>query len=140
MRQLVSRARKHVAGERRTPVSAAAQKELLTTFVAAARSGDMAALERLFAADVTSYSDGGGRRGASRIPVLGSLRVAKYLRAFADRFWAGVDVALASVNGQAAALLSRDGAVFAVLVLDARPEGIDQIMWVLNPAKLTAVS
>ena len=140
VRQLVSRARKHVAGERRTPVSTAAQKELLTTFVAAARSGDMAALERLFAADVTSYSDGGGMRGASRIPVLGSPRVAKYLRAFADRFWVGVDVALASVNGQAAALLSRDGAVFAVLVLDARPEGIDQIMWVLNPAKITAVS
>lgn len=48
-RQLVSRARRHMTEERRTPVSAAAQRKLLATFLAAARSGDMAALERLFA-------------------------------------------------------------------------------------------
>jgi hypothetical protein len=33
----------------------------------------------------------------------------------ADRFWADLDVAWASTNGQPAALLSRDGAVIAVL-------------------------
>ena len=79
----------------------------------------MAALEELFAADVTSYSDGGGVVRASRIPVLGARRVAKYIRAFADRFWAGVGVRWASTNGQASALLTRDGAVFAVLAADA---------------------
>jgi RNA polymerase sigma-70 factor (ECF subfamily) len=51
VRQLVSRARKHVTGERRAPVSADAQKELLSAFIAAARSGEMGALEKLFAAD-----------------------------------------------------------------------------------------
>jgi RNA polymerase sigma factor (sigma-70 family) len=51
VRQLVSRARKRMAGERRTPASSAAQPELLTTFIAAARTGDMTGLERLFAAD-----------------------------------------------------------------------------------------
>jgi RNA polymerase sigma factor (sigma-70 family) len=39
VRQLVSRARKHMTSERRTPVSAAAQRELLTSFIAAARTG-----------------------------------------------------------------------------------------------------
>ena len=129
-----------MTSEKRTPVTAAAQKELLTTFIAAARSGDTAALERLFAAEVTSLSDGNGMRGASRIPVVGASRVAKYYRSFADRFWAGVHVAWASMNGRAAALLSRDGTVFAVCTLSAGADGIDQVLWVFNPDKLTALS
>jgi hypothetical protein len=58
---------------------------------------------------VISYSDGGGAVRASCIPVVGVDHVAKYLRAFADRFWIGVEVEDATVNGQAAALLRRDG-------------------------------
>jgi RNA polymerase sigma-70 factor (ECF subfamily) len=140
VRQLVSRARKHVVAERRAPVTGAEQRKLLTAFVAAARSGDLAALEELFAADVTSYSDGGGVVRASRIPVVGALRVAKYLRAFASRFWAGVEVRWANTNGQASALLCHDGAVFTVLTVNASAEGIDQVLWMMNPAKITAVS
>jgi RNA polymerase sigma-70 factor (ECF subfamily) len=140
VRQLVSRARRHVTGERRTPVPAAARKELLTTFIAAARTGDTTALERLFAAQVTSLSDGNGMRGASRIPVVGAGTVAKYYRSFAARFWPGVDVGWATVNGQEAALLSRDGTVFAVCTVEASAEGIDQLLWVFNPDKLTALS
>lgn len=140
VRQLVSRARKHVATERHTPVTGAEQRKLLTTFVAAARSGDLAELEKLLAADVVSYSDGGGVVRASRIPVVGALRVAKYHRAFADRFWAGVDVAWTSTNGQASALLSRDGELFAVLTVNASAQGIDQVLWMMNPAKITAAA
>ncbi len=140
VRHLVSRARKRVLVERRAPVTGAEQRRLLTAFVAAARSGDLAALEELFAADVTSYSDGGGVVRASRIPVAGASRVAKYIRAFAGRFWAGVEVAWASTNGQTSALLSRDGQVFAALTVNASEQGIDQVLWMLNPAKLTAVS
>jgi RNA polymerase sigma-70 factor (ECF subfamily) len=49
-------------------------------------------------------------------------------------------VAWASVNGQAAALLSRDGAVFAVCTVSAGAEGIDQVLWMFNPEKLAAVA
>lgn len=49
VRQSVSRARKHMASERRVSASAVAQRELLTKFIAAARDGDMAALEQQFA-------------------------------------------------------------------------------------------
>ncbi|WP_237742811.1 sigma-70 family RNA polymerase sigma factor [Actinopolymorpha alba] len=62
VRQLVSRARKHVLGGRRTPVTRVEQRRLLTAFVVAARSGDMTVLEELFAAEVTSYSNGGAVR------------------------------------------------------------------------------
>ena len=47
-RQLVTRARDHVSGGRRTPVSTTEQRCLLHAFVAAARTGDLAPLERLF--------------------------------------------------------------------------------------------
>ncbi|MGN9788873.1 RNA polymerase sigma-70 factor [Nonomuraea sp. ZG12] len=140
VRQLVSRARKRVLAERRTPVTEAEQRRLLAAFVVAARSGDLTALEELFAADVTSYSDGGGTVRASRIPVAGASRVARYIRAFAGRFWAGVEVAWANTNGQTSALLSRDGRVFAALTVNASEQGIDQVLWMMNPAKLTAVA
>ncbi|GAB2660092.1 RNA polymerase sigma-70 factor [Kribbella swartbergensis] len=139
VRQLVSRSRKRVIGERRAPVSSAEQRNLVNAFVSAARKGDLAALESLFAADVTSYSDGGGMRGASKIPVHGAHTVAKYLRAFHTRFWPGVDVEPASVNGRPGALLRRDGQVVTVLSLDISTEGIEQIHWVMNPAKLGRV-
>jgi len=61
VRQLVSRARKHMAGEQRTAVNPAAQRELLTTFIAAARTGEMAPLERFLAADVSTIGRVRGR-------------------------------------------------------------------------------
>jgi RNA polymerase sigma-70 factor (ECF subfamily) len=139
VRQLVSRARKRVAGERRTPASAAAQRELLTSFLAAARSGDMTALERLFAADVASVSDGNGAVRVARQPVVGVLRVAKFLNAISTWFWDDVDVRLVTTNGQASAVLLRNGAVYGVLTVTASAEGIDQVLWMVNPEKLTAL-
>jgi len=139
VRQLVSRARKHLASERRTPVSAAAQRELLTSFIAAARSGDMTALERLFAVGVTSLSDGNGATRVSRRPVVGVARVAKYLNAISTWFWDGMDVQWATTNGQTSAVLVRDGSPYAVLTVTASTEGIDHVLWIVNPEKIAAV-
>jgi RNA polymerase sigma factor (sigma-70 family) len=139
VRQLVSRARKHVASERRTPATASAQRRLLSTFLEAARSGDMSALERLFAADVTSLSDGNGAYQVARRPVVGAARVAKFLKAI-TWFWDGLDVRWASTNGQPCAVLSRDGTVYGVLAVSATTEGIDQVLWMLNPEKIAAVA
>src|SRR4051794_28431676 len=136
VRQLVSRARKHLRAERRTPATGPQQRRLLEAFVAAARTGDLAALETLLAEDVISYSDGGGIRGASRIPVFGALRVAKYHRAFASRFWDGLQVDWALANGQSAAVLRRDGRVCAVLTIVTSDDRIDRVLWMLNPAKI----
>lgn len=76
IRQLVSRARKHISERRRATVSAAEQRRLLVAFIDAAQKGDTAALEELFAADSVSYSHGGGacvRRGC-RFPFVNELR------------------------------------------------------------------
>src|SRR6201987_286538 len=75
VRQLVSRARKHITDERRAPVSADEQRRLLVAFVDAAQRGDLAALEALFAEDVVAYADGGGLVRAAGVPVSGRERV-----------------------------------------------------------------
>ena len=71
-RQLVSRARKHIADGRRTPVNAGEHRRLLEAFIAAAQKGDMAGLEGLFAEGVVSYSYGGGLVRSPRVPVSGA--------------------------------------------------------------------
>ena len=138
-RQLVSRARKRLTAERRNPASAPEQRRLLAAFVSAAQAGDLATLEELFAADVVSYSDGGGVARASRIPVHGAATLAKVIRAFADRFWAGVEVAWVEANGQPGALLRRDGEAFALIAVTTSADRIDQVLWMLNPGKLGAI-
>jgi RNA polymerase sigma-70 factor (ECF subfamily) len=51
-RQLVTRARGRLRGERRRHVSEAEHRHLLDAFVAAAQTGDLAALERLLTAEI----------------------------------------------------------------------------------------
>jgi RNA polymerase sigma-70 factor (ECF subfamily) len=59
-RQLVSRARRHLAEERRTPAPPAEQRRLLEAFLSAAQRGDVTELEALFASDVVRSTDGIG--------------------------------------------------------------------------------
>jgi RNA polymerase sigma-70 factor (TIGR02957 family) len=140
VRQLVSRARKHIADSRRTPVSSDEQRRFLEAFIGAAQKGDMAGLEGLFAEDVVSYSDGGGLVRAARVPVSGRKRVATFIAAVASHFWKGVTLAWVETNGQAAVLMSRDGVPVALATVDASAQGIDQIMWIMRPSKLAAIS
>jgi RNA polymerase sigma-70 factor (ECF subfamily) len=51
-RQIVSRARTRLRGERRRMVDPSEHRRLVDTFVTAARTGDLASLERLLAADI----------------------------------------------------------------------------------------
>jgi RNA polymerase sigma-70 factor (ECF subfamily) len=55
-RQIVSRARQHVAGGRRMLVSATEQRRLLDSFIAAAQLGDVDDLEGVLASGVASIS------------------------------------------------------------------------------------
>ena len=139
-RQLVTRARKHIADQRRVPASDAERQRLLAALVAAAQKGDLAELEQLFVADVVSYSDGGGFVNAARLPVLGRVRVAKFISSFASHFWTGVTLSPMETNGQPSVLVSRGDMLLVLVSIDALEEGIGQIMWVMNPAKLAAIS
>jgi RNA polymerase sigma-70 factor (ECF subfamily) len=139
-RQLASRARKHLAAERRTPVSAREQRRLLEAFLAAAQAGDLPTLENLFAADVVSMSDGGGVVRAARKPVAGRPRVVHFIGAVSRWLWTDAKLAWVEANGRAALLIERDGAPFALLTIDAGAECIDRIFWVMHPAKLAGIA
>ncbi|MFD4957200.1 RNA polymerase sigma-70 factor [Microbacterium sp. NPDC058389] len=135
-RQLVSRARKHLESARRAEVAAAEQRRLLEAFLVAAQKGDVGDLERLFAEDVISYTDGNGVKLAARIPVAGRSRVAKFVAAFSSHFWTGKRIDWIEVNGQPAATLTEDGVVTTIVTVTAGEDGIRQLLWVMSPDKL----
>ncbi|MFI7454733.1 RNA polymerase sigma-70 factor [Nonomuraea sp. NPDC049714] len=137
-RQLVSRARKHLGAVRREPIDKIEHRRLLKVFLEAAQTGDIAALEDLFAADVVSSSDGGGIRGAARFPLLGGHRVAKFVAAYAPRYWPSGDVRWVDVNGRAGVLVPRAHDQVTMLTIEASPQGIHHVMWIVNPDKLGA--
>ncbi|MFI9603477.1 RNA polymerase sigma-70 factor [Streptomyces sp. NPDC052043] len=135
-RQLVSRARRHLADGRREPAGTTAHRRLMEVFLDAAQTGNLTVLEHVLAEDVVSYSDGGGIRGASKVPVMGRTHVSHYLVAFAPRFWPAGEIRWVEANGRPAVLVSHGGNPVALLSVEVSSEGIDRIMWIMNPAKL----
>ncbi|MCZ4553152.1 RNA polymerase sigma-70 factor [Gordonia rubripertincta] len=137
-RQLVTRARKHIAAGGSAPVSTSDHRRLLTAFVDAAQTGDLEALTAVLAADVVSNSDGGGIEGvlAARIPIMGDARVAKFVAAFSSHFWTGAQITWVQANGAPSVLLSRDGLPYTLLSATTTSSGIEQLHWVMNPTKL----
>jgi len=139
-RQLVSRARKHLAESKRAVVAPTEHRRLLETFLVAAKRGDVAALEQLFASDVVSYTDGNGVKLAARIPVIGRERVAKFVAAFSSHFWTGKTIDWVEVNGQPAATLSEGGVVTTAITVTPSADGILQLLWVMSPDKLRHIA
>jgi RNA polymerase sigma-70 factor (ECF subfamily) len=140
VRQLVSRARKSMASDKRTPVTAEAQRELLSTFISACKSGELSALEQLLAPEVTSLSDGNGMVRVARRPMVGVPRVVKFLGAISTWFWDDIDMEFASTNGQTSVVVRHNGAVRCVLAVGGSAAGIDHVLWMFNPDKIAAVS
>ena len=73
VRQLASRARRHVSRERpRRPVSADEHRRLVEAFARATQEGDVEGLIALLDPDVTFVADGGGAAIAARKPLHGA--------------------------------------------------------------------
>lgn len=140
VRQLVSRAKKHVTENRRAPVDPYEKRRLMDAFVAAAYAGDASALERLFTEDVVSVTDGNGMVNAARVPVNGREQVAKFLAAFRERFWARATVKWVEMNGEQSLVFLLDAEIIALASISVSAEGIHQILWYRHPGKLTAVA
>ncbi|MFC3452435.1 RNA polymerase sigma-70 factor [Amycolatopsis speibonae] len=141
-RQLHSRARKALdrSGERRVSNPSLIEVEkLVESFLSAARDGDLPALESLLTADVTAWSDGGGKVTAARRPVHGAARIARlYAGMFAGA--AQVSIVVGEVNGGPAVIATAGGALYGVLgfeVVDGRIAGLRAVG---NPDKLAFLS
>jgi len=88
-RQLVVRARKHLAEGRRVCVTSAEQKRLLGTFVHAAQKGNLRALEVLLAKDMASNANASGFVRAELLPAFGHDLVAKLVATMSSNVWSG---------------------------------------------------
>jgi RNA polymerase sigma-70 factor, ECF subfamily len=138
-RQMVSRARKHVRSSRKEPVDPAEHRALLEAFLAAAQDGDLERLEQVLAADVVSTSDGAGiAPRAARRPVAGRDNVARFVAGWAD-WWTDTTLTWLETNGQASVLVKRGDAALALLSISSSKSGIDRLLWVMAPDKLTHV-
>jgi RNA polymerase sigma-70 factor (ECF subfamily) len=138
VRQLASRARKHVQHARpRFPVDPTEAERIALAFFAAARDGDAAALSSLLASDVAIHSDGGGKVIAFRNVVRG---IHKALRLFAGlrrkHRYAPVLLQTAIIDGLPGYVSIDRGAVLQTTALEVRDGRIAAIYIVRNPDKL----
>jgi RNA polymerase sigma-70 factor (ECF subfamily) len=144
IRQLAHRAREHVrAGRPRYQADPRLRRQVTERFVAAVSGGDLPALLRLLAPEVTLWADGGGKApAAGPQPVHGRDRVARLLTRGATRSPLSLGVRYRRVNGDPAALLFAGDAPFAVIVLDLTPDGqqVCGIYAVTNPDKLSRLN
>ncbi|MFJ5260511.1 sigma-70 family RNA polymerase sigma factor [Streptomyces sp. NPDC088387] len=136
-RQIISRSRKRLSTERRAPVDMDQHRRLLNAFVAAARGGDVAALEDVLAADAVAYADGNGMRGVARLEIAGAERAAR-VTAFAHHFFPDAEYSVVEANGLPSLRLAQDGVTVALVTIDAGPSGIEALYWVIAPDKLRA--
>ncbi|WP_312018724.1 RNA polymerase sigma factor SigJ [Streptomyces sp. I05A-00742] len=134
-RQIHRRAVGHLAASRARPRPSRDEHErLLARFLEAAAYGDMAGLKGLLSADVTAWSDGGGKVSAALRPVLGRERVATFVLGLASKYEI-TEHRLVEINGEPAfRLIARD--VEQVLMADVRDGLIHGLFAVLNPDKL----
>lgn len=135
--QLYSRARRRVRdGNTRFAATSDQARALFERFVAAARAGDLAALEQMFTADIVALADGGGEVTAARRPITGSARVARYLAGLFTRTVPGLELTIEEINGAPAAVARVADTVLVIGSADLNPDSISTVRLIVNPAKL----
>nr|WP_218893180.1 RNA polymerase sigma factor SigJ [Streptomyces sp. 1331.2] len=142
-RQVGSRARAHVRARRpRYDAPPELRRRATDEFLAACVGGDLNRMLELLAPSVTTWSDGGGVISAARRPVTGAVNVARFILGVLRRRGEGAAAHPVLVNGEPGVLVTVDGAVDSVSVLDfvEGPNGtllISAIRAIRNPQKLT---
>src|SRR5436190_7455519 len=139
-RQLASRARRHVEERRPRFESSREQRdELARRFFAAARDGDLGALESLLADDVVLRGDGGGKVPALARSLHGRSRVARTLRNWVRQGAriAGMAMREVDVNGRPGVVITDgDGRVVSVMALEIARGQVTAVSSIVNPDKL----
>jgi RNA polymerase sigma-70 factor (ECF subfamily) len=138
-RQLASRARRHVRGDRpRVPPTRAQQRELIAAFTAACAEGDLERLLSLLDPDVVWRADGGGKVRATPPLARGAAAIARLLLGYARRPPLRMRTAL--VNGTPGLVIRDADGVLTVMALTVDAGRIVAIDVIRDPDKLTAVA
>ena len=139
-RQLVHRAKEHIAARRpRFPASRKQQRDLTDQFVAACAGGDLTALMALLTDDAVLLSDGGDKVRAAKRPIEGPDHVARFLLGILGKAPQEAETTIEIVNGQWGIVSRIDGHAFAVATLDCVEGGVSQVHIIVNPDKLAAL-
>lgn len=137
VRQLASRARKHLQAARpRFSVEAAEANRITQAFFIAARDGDTAALASLLAIEVEIHSDGGGKVLAFRNIIRGLDRALRLFAAVRRKNAASPTLLHTAVIDGLPGYVSIDRGFVQTTALDIRDGKIAAIYIVRNPDKL----
>jgi len=138
-RQILSRARRHVADDRRRfDADLDERRALAARFLDAARNGDMDGLVALLAPDVVLVGDGGGKARSIAAPMVGAAQVGRALATFyrMGEDW-GVTLRPAVVNGGPGfRSFDAEGRLVNVVGLAIEDGVITRVLSMLNPDKL----
>lgn len=136
VRQLASRARRHVAEHTpRIDVDRSEHDRVVAAFASAAEGGDLAALVRTLDPDIVLTSDGGGVVSAARRPVVGPDKVARFVLGIARKYPGRV--APVVVNGATGlATFETDGRLSGIVSMTVGEGRVRRIDVVLAPEKL----
>lgn len=135
-RQSLRRARLKLGGATVPSHEAGEDAQLLvSTFLRAARDGDVNALVEALAADVVLMSDGGGKAQSISRPLAGRTEVQRFFVAI-SRADPTATVTPTQLNGQPAVLVHQSGELTTAFVFDITAQGITAIYAVRNPDKL----
>lgn len=136
-RQLYRRAVRRVGEpQARFEPASERQEELVSSFITAARDGDLAGLEKLLAADATWWSDGGGKVTAARWPIEGGADIARFLAGGGPKFARGLDFVPAEVNGALGLASWAGDTLVGLSVIEVRDGLVTGVRAVVNPEKL----
>ncbi|HTZ56808.1 MAG TPA: sigma-70 family RNA polymerase sigma factor [Acidobacteriaceae bacterium] len=136
-RQLAARAREHVRNARpRFQLEKQQSLAFAEAFFNASRSGDMNALGAMLAADVSIHADGGGKRPAATVPILGFDAVMKLYQHLAPLFPTTRFVRAAFINGLPGFLTLEADGHLQTTALEIEEGKVAAIYVMRNPDKL----
>lgn len=141
-RKLAARARAHVRHARpRYKLEKQRGLEIASAFFEASRSGDMGVLGAMLAADVGMWADGGGKRPAAAIPILGKALVMKLHRSVAVllRKYGSTLVHTGMINGLPGFVTREADGELQTTALEIEDGKITGIYIMRNPDKLRHV-
>ena len=137
VRQLASRARRHVRERSPWPSTDAAEhRRVVEAFASAATSGDLTALIRVLDPDVVLVSDGGGLVTSARKPVLGADRVARFLLGVLAKEQPGDVIARIVVNGAPGFAVYQQGELVTIASVTVAAGRVTRLDLVRAPGKL----
>jgi RNA polymerase sigma-70 factor (ECF subfamily) len=136
-RQLASRARRRVQGEKAIPdADLDSQREVVDAFLAAARDGDFEGLLEVLDPDVVLRADRGAVAIGSARVVRGAANVARQASAFSRL---DIDVRPALVNGAVGTVTLRDGRPFAIAGFTIQNRRIVEMDVLADPERLSEI-